>query len=172
MKKIDLKRVLALAVILAFIVPVTMNAQGKPDFSGSWTLNAEKSTQPQGGQGGGGGMRAGGMGSNMTVKQDAASLSVERPGRNGGSPIVTKYTLDGKETVNESNFGSSKSTAKWSADGKALVITTTRTFERDGQSSTMTTNQEWTMNGTSLQVKSTFQSPNGERVTTMVYDKK
>jgi hypothetical protein len=174
MKKI--MKLVAVAVMLAFIVPVAVKAQGKTDFSGNWAINAEKSTQPQGGQGGqGGGARMGGGMATMTVKQDASALTIEstRANRDGGTtPVTTKYTLDGKETTTTSNFGDVKSTATWAPDGKSLKVVTKRTFERDGQSTTMTTTEEWTMAGNNLQVKRTAATPNGERVTTIVYDKK
>jgi dipeptidyl aminopeptidase/acylaminoacyl peptidase len=172
MKKI--MKLMAVAVMLALIIPVTANAQGKPNFAGNWTLNAEKSTQPQGGQGGGG-ARMGGGAANMTVTQDATTLTIEstRANRDGGTaPVTTKYTLDGKETTSTSNFGDSKSTATWAPDGKTLKVIIKRTFERDGQSTTMTTTEEWTMAGNNLQVKRTATTPNGDRVTTSVYDKK
>jgi hypothetical protein len=175
MKKI--MKLMSVAVMLALIIPVTANAQAKPNFSGTWALNAEKSTQPPAGQGGqgGGGARMGGGAANMTVKQDATTLSYEstRANRDGGSTAVTtKYTLDGKESTNSSNFGDTKSTATWAADGKTLKIVTKRTMERDGQSTTTTTTEEWTLAGNNLQVKRTSASPNGDRVTTSVYDKK
>jgi hypothetical protein len=169
MKK--MMKLTALAVMLALIIPVTASAQGKPNFSGTWALNAEKSTQPQGGQGGGARMMGGAA--NMTVKQDASTLTIEstRANRDGGTiPMTTKYTLDGKEATNTTNFGESKSTATW--DGNTLKVVTKRTFERDGQSTTMTTTEEWTMAGSNLQVKRTATTPNGDRVTTSVYDKK
>ena len=58
------------------VVPAVVNAQtGKANFSGDWTLNAEKSTQPQGGQGGGA-MRMGG--GNFVATQEANLLTVVR----------------------------------------------------------------------------------------------
>ena len=109
-----------MTIILVLIAPVITNAQaGKANFSGDWTLNAEKSTVPQGGQGGG--MRMGG--GNFVATQDANLLTVVRT-RTGqdGTPTTTttKYTLDGKESINASPRGDSKSVATWSADGKSL----------------------------------------------------
>jgi len=44
-------RLVSLTLMLVLIAPVMINAQaGKTNFAGDWTLNAEKSTQPQGGQ--------------------------------------------------------------------------------------------------------------------------
>ena len=99
--------------------------------------------QPQG-QGQGGGMRGGFGGGNIVVKQEANLLSVEqtRQGQDGQSVTTTsKYTLDGKESVNTTGRGDSKSTATWAPDGKSLTIVTTRSFERDGQTTEMKTTE-------------------------------
>lgn len=173
-KSSGIMKVLALTVMLAFISPVMTNAQaGKTNFSGTWALNAEKSTMPQAGGngGGGGGMR---MGGNMTVKQEGNNLSVSRtfPGRDGGEATTrtTEYTLDGKEKVNTTQRGESKSTANWSPDGKSLTVKTTSDFNGN----TFTSTAVWTMtDANTLSVKTTSPGRDGgERTTTMVYDKK
>ena len=174
MKK-NILKLLSLAIMLVFVAPV-MNAQaGKANFSGTWTLNAEKSTMGQGGGGGQGGQRMGG--GNMVAKQEGNVLTIDRtrPGRDGGDPVTTttKYTLDGKESVNAAQRGDSKSVATWSSDGKTLTVVTNRTFDMNGESRTMKTTEEWTLtSANTLSVKSTSATQNGDRVTTMVYDKK
>ena len=176
--------------IALFFACVSLTAQ--VNFSGTWNLNAEKS-QLGGGPGGGGpgggapgGGAPGGGGGRMgggprVITQAGNNLSVETTmrGFDGGEPtkMVTKYTLDGKPTENTrtSPMGdmTSKSTATWSADGKTLNITTTRTFDRNGETTTMTTKDEWSLtDANTLSIKSTRTSPNGDRVTTAVYDKK
>ena len=71
----NLMKLLSLVIALMLIAPVMTNAQsGKANFAGTWALNAEKSTMPQGGGGGqGGGQRMGG--GNFTVTQDANTLT-------------------------------------------------------------------------------------------------
>jgi hypothetical protein len=158
-----LMQLLALTIVLAFIAPVNTQAQ-KANFAGSWTMNADKSTLPQGGGGGGRGMFGGGS---FTVAQDANTLTQTREGQNG--TFVTKYTLDGKESVNTFGQGESKSTAKWSADGKSLTIVTTMNFNGND----FTTTAVWTMvDAKTLSITSTRMGQNGEVKTTMVYDKK
>jgi hypothetical protein len=175
---------LSAMIITAFLlVPFTVNGQSKANFAGTWALNAEKSNMGQGqapqgqapqGQGQGQGQRmGGGMGGNFVAKQEANLLTVERTrqGQDGQSVTTsTKYTLDGKETVNSTQRGESKSTATWSADGKSLKIATTSSFG----DMTMTTTEEWTLTSpTLLSIKSTRRGQDGtDRVTTMVYDKK
>lgn len=165
-------RLISLTIMLALISPVMTNAQaGKTNFAGTWALNAEKSTQPQGG---GAGQRMGG--GNFVTKQEANLLTVDRT-RTGqdGQPTTTtmKYTMDGKECVNTSPRGDSKSVATWSADGKTLAIATSRTMDRNGESVTMKTTEAWTLtDAKTLSVITTRQGQNGEVKTTNIYDKK
>jgi len=169
-----LMKVISMAIMIAFIAPAITNAQaGKVNFAGNWVQNAEKSTQPpQGGQGGG--MRMGG--GNIVVKHEANLLTVERT-RTGqdGQPTTTtmKYTLDGKESINTNQRGESKSTAVWAADGKSLTITTTSSFDRNGEVTTMTSKAVWSLDGAALKVVNSSTGPDGtERVMTSVYDNK
>jgi hypothetical protein len=161
--------------MLAILVPSVMNAQaGKTNFSGTWALNAEKSSFGDGGFGGGqGGQR---MGGDMVATQESNLLSVERtrPGRDGAAVKTTmKYTLDGKESVNPSQRGDSKSVATWSPDGTKLTIATTRSFDMNGETMTMKSTEEWGLtDAKTLAVKTTSSTPNGDMTSTMVYDKK
>ncbi len=169
-----LMRLISLTIMLAFMAPVITNGQaGKTSFAGTWTLNAEKSTQPpEGGQGGG--QRMGG--GNFVATQEANLLTVvrTRTGQDGQAMTITsKYTLDGKESINTTPRGESKSVATWSADGKALTIVTSRTMDMNGTSTTMTSTDMWTLtNASTLTVNSTSTTANGERKSTMIYDKK
>ncbi len=164
-------------IILVFtIMPFSLNGQaGKVNFSGTWELNADKSTfaqgpggqAPQGQRPGGGGFAGG----NFVVKQEANQLTVERT--RGDQAFTSKYSLDGRESINSAGRGESKSAASWSADGKILKIVTTRSFSRGGQDTEMKTTEEWALTGTNvLTIVSTSSTPGGERKTTMVYDKK
>ena len=165
-------RLLSLTIVLALVIPVISNAQaGRANFAGTWTLNAEKSTLPQGG---GGGQRMGG--GNFVATQEANLLAVERTrtGQDGQTTtMMMKYTLDGKESVNTNPRGESKSVANWSADGKSLTIETSRTMDMNGETRTMKSTEVWTLtDAKTLTVVSTRQGPDGEVKTTMVYDKK
>jgi Tol biopolymer transport system component len=168
-------RLVSITLMLAFIAPAMTNAQaGKTNFAGDWTLNAEKSTQPQGNQGGGGGMRMGG--GNFIATQEANLLTVvrTRTGQDGQPTTITmKYTLDGKESVNTSPRGDSKSITKWSADGKSLTIETSRTMDMNGESRTMKSTEVWVLtDAKTLAVTITRQGPDGEIKSNMVYEKK
>jgi hypothetical protein len=159
----NLMQLLSLIVVLALVAPVMIHAQaGKANFSGTWALNTEGSTLPKGG----GGQRMGG--SNFTVIQEANLLTRTRTSQDG-TTRVTKYTLDGKESVNTFGGGESKSTAKWSDDGKTLTIFTKLTFDGNERSST----EVWSLkDAKTLSIISTRQGQDGEVKTTMIYDKK
>lgn len=161
--------ILSVAAMLAVVLPATTYAQGKTNFAGTWVRNAEKSDQPQGGGQGGGGGFGGGP---MTVKQEANLITVEtsRTGQDGQTTTSTmKYTLDGKESINASPRGESKSVVTWSADGKSLNITTTRNFNGND----FTTKAVWTMDGANLVVTTSMPTQDGStRTTKVVYDKK
>jgi dipeptidyl aminopeptidase/acylaminoacyl peptidase len=165
-------KALSLTVILALTIPALSNAQtGKTNFSGKWTVNNDKSKLPEGP---GGSMRMGG--GEMVVTQSGNNLTVERTrtGRNGQEMTTTdKYSLDGKETVNTTQRGESKSVAKWSDDGKSITITTNMTFNMNGQSREIKSTEVWTLvNSSTLSIKSTRNGRNGDITMTLVYDKK
>ena len=159
----DLMRLFSLTVTLAIIAPVLMQAQaGKVNFAGTWALNAEKSTQPQSG----GNQRMGG--GNLTVAQETNLLTRTRTGQDGTARVI-KYTLDGKECINTTGRGESKSTAKWTGDGKTLTIVSRMNFDGNER----TTTETWSLTDEkTLSVAITRQDQNGEVKSTMVYDKK
>jgi hypothetical protein len=151
-------------------------AQGKANFAGTWTVDAEKTAAanpapPAGGgggggrAGGGGGGRGGGQAGPMTVKQDGTTLTVERQGQNG--PMTTTYKLDGsKQTV---TMGQGEATVVAKPEGATIVIETTQ--DRGG--TMVTTKQVWSMEGEYLVVASTQPGrQGGEPTTRKTYYKK
>jgi len=137
------------------------------NFSGDWKLNEGKSDLGQNGA------RFTATAIKVEQKGDAITVSRTRPGFNGGDPTTTTltYTFDGKETES-TGFGNSKmkSTAKWT-DDQTMVINTTTTFERDGQTSEFKSTETWTLKDGSLSVNSVLSSPRGESTVKAVYDK-
>jgi hypothetical protein len=166
-----MRRVTALVGAAAVVLwAAAVLAQAKPNFAGTWTVDAEKTAAanpaPAGGGGGGGrGGGRGGMQGPMTVKQDATTLSTERQGQNG--PMTTTYTLDGKPQTVTQGQGEATVTAK--IDGATIVIETTR----DMGNGPSTTKQVWSMEGEWLVIAQT--SPGrqgGEPTTRKTYYKK
>jgi hypothetical protein len=163
---------IALTLMLALLTPVIASAQaGKADFTGKWSLNQEKSKLGEN-QG-----MARMLGGDVVVSQEANLLTAERTRTNQNGETMTttmKYTLDGKESVNTSQRGDSKSVATWSADNKSLSIATSRTFEMNGEKMTMNSTEVWSRtDAATLTVNSTRQGRDGEEIkVTLVYDKK
>lgn len=163
------QKALILTLMLSIIMPAIIIAQAsKANFSGSWALNEGKSSLGDG--------RRMGTTSSMTVTQEENKLSVAgtTSNRDGGSMTNTlTYTLDGKESVNSSQRGESKSVAVWSSDGKSLTITTNRRINMNGESRDMKSVEVWSLNDSqTLSVKSTTTMQGGDRTVTMIYDKK
>lgn len=178
MKKRDSNYTIVAAIFSAalLLMPYGLHGQGsKANFTGSWAYNAEKSDAGQGQQPGAPG-RGGFGGGDFTAKQEGNLLTVERV-RNApdgtSSTITSKYTLDGKESVNTSRMGDSKSVATWSADGKQLTIKTARTINMGGETRTVNSTEVWSLSDPkTLSIESTMSSPQGERKTKSVYNKK
>jgi hypothetical protein len=159
-----LMKSVSLAVLMAVAAPVFLLAQkGKVNFAGTWTLNEQKSTMPQGG---GNYQRMGG--GSIVIAQEANLLTRTRTAQDG-TTRVSKYTLDGKESVNMTGRGESKSTAKWSDDGKTLTIVSK--FNVDGNERTST--EVWALvDAKTLSIAVTRPGQDGEVKSTMIYDKK
>jgi hypothetical protein len=128
----------AVVCAIALAMPGLASAQAKPDFSGKWIQDMEKSDQPQGGGGGRG--PAGPQ--QVTITQTATEITLERT--MGQNTVKTVYKLDGSESVNAMGRGGDvKSKTTW--DGSKLVtkyqqtrgentvdVTETRSLEADG----------------------------------------
>ncbi len=159
-----------------FLMAFSLNIEAqKPNFSGTWSFNQQKSELGQ--PSGQGGQRPFGMGGTLTIKQAGNTLTVQRETSRQGETrtFSSNYTLDGKESANTSGRGSSKSTAVWSSDNKSLTITTISTFEFDNQRRESKSVEVWTLadGGKSLVINTTrSMQQGGERKTKLVYDKK
>ena len=157
----------ALLCGLLLVPAFAFAGKAKTDFSGAWKLNEDKTEMGEG---------RFGPAPKVVVKQEGNNLEVTRTrmGRDGQEMTNTaKLTLDGKEVTEEGENRSSKSTAKWSDDGKKLMIHTTSSFTRDDQTFERKTEEVWEMSdgGKTLTIQSTTSSSRGERKTVAVYDK-
>jgi hypothetical protein len=123
------KRVMRLTSIWFLAASVT--AQTPPDFSGRWILAPDPPSTAQ--RGGAPGTMGTGWGADITVTQDAATLTIEyaRFARSDMQPPTRLvYWLNGSESRNSINMGRGPqeqvSKAAW--DGSKLVITTVHAF--------------------------------------------
>ena len=158
-------RFLSTAALLAAFATAPALAQAKPDFSGSWKLNVEKS-DPMGGGGGGGMMRD----AITTITQTATELTLVT--KFGENSRTATYKLDGTESVNPGmRGGETKSKVKF--DGATLVLEHTRNMSGPNGDMQVTSKEVRSLSadGKSMTVVTTSQGPNGEMTRKMVYDK-
>lgn len=164
---------LALAALVA--VPALSVAQAKPDLSGSWTLNNDKSdpAPARGGGGGGGGRggggRGGGVAAQMTIKQTPTQLTIDRTMGQGTQTAV--YKLDGTESANTVGAGEAKSKAAW--QGPKLAITTSQMMPGRGGGDPIAVEikEVYGVEGGALTIERTQTTPMGTNTRKLVYDK-
>jgi len=170
------KLLAAAAVGLIMVLPSVTLAQGKTDFSGTWTFDEAKSDQPpagRGGGGGGGGGRGGGRlggapATAITIKQTAAELSIDRTTAQGNQTAV--YKLDGSESKNTIGAGPAASKATW--DGAKLVIATTQAVQgRGGNEVTVESKEIYSRDGNTLTIEGTRTTPFGTQNRKLIYTK-
>jgi hypothetical protein len=157
----------ALSLVMA---ATTSHAQGKPDFSGSWTMVVDpNAAPPAGGRGGRGGGR-GGMGAAATIAQDASTMTITRTTQAG--EVKTVYNLDGSDSKNMVAMGGNQmeqvSKAVW--EGSKLVVTTTSDFGGN----TFTTTQKFSLDASgnlTLEVTSPGRGGGEPTTTTLTYKK-
>ena len=136
--------VMGLVVIL--ILATAAATQESPDFSGAWSVSTQAAGRGRGGAAAAGTMGSG-WGPDITIRQDASSLTVERVffARGDLQPAMEfRYSLEGFETTNTilmgRGFQEQVSTAAW--DGETLVITTVQMISDEETGGTLTSQVE------------------------------
>jgi hypothetical protein len=149
-----MKKLVLFVMVMALVGAGFAYAQAKPDFSGSWALDAAKSDQ------GGGGGRGMGTGP-MTIKHTATDFSITRTTPNG--EMTTAYKLDGAEHEITMGQGTAKATAK--LDGAKVVIKQVR----ETPNGAMETTSTYSLSADGKELTMVSASARGERK--MVYTK-
>jgi hypothetical protein len=152
----------AVLLAVALAVPSLASAQAKPDFSGKWSQDMEKSDPAMGGGGGRGPQGP----QNLTITQTAADITFERETPNGVQKTV--YKLDGSESVNAGGRGGEvKSKSAW--EGGKLVTKYSRTMGETTVEVTETRSLE--ADGTLVLVTAMKGGPNGDTSRKIVFKK-
>ncbi len=158
-----MRRGIALAVLAALVIPFPVAGQAKPDFSGTWTLDAARSETPpaRGGRGGGGGGGGRGAAGPVTIKQGAAEITIG----------MLTYKLDGSESVNQvqGRGGMQEVKSRAKLDGANLVIESTRDFG----GASITTKEVRTLDagGKEMTVQTTLSTPQGDQSFKQIFTK-
>src|SRR5947209_987506 len=149
-----MNRSFPLVAVVGVVLLHSAHAQNKPDFTGTWKLDAAKSDPLPAGRGAGRGA------DNLTIKQVGDDMLIVREGRQG--PQMMTYKLDGSESTNiiarRGGETQTKSKAKW--DGSNLVIETTRPLA--GTPITTKEVRKLDDTGREMEVETVVQTPQGE----------
>jgi|SRR5579871_730385 len=105
---------MALGVMAAVLLVAGVSAQKSHNFTGMWTVDADKSG-PAPAAGG----RGGGAASDFEIRMDDKTMNVITT--RGGNSTTNSYKLDGTDSKNTSRGGEEVTVAKW--DGDKLVLT-------------------------------------------------
>jgi len=143
-----------------FVIAAAANmavAADKPDFSGTWKMDADKSVfgpipPPTA------------MTRKIDHKDPTIAVDEARSGAQGDMNMTMKYSTDGKETTNSLMGNDVKSKAAW--DGKVLVISSAANF--GGADVKLT--DKWTLSddGKTLTDVETISAPQGDFEMTFV----
>jgi hypothetical protein len=146
-----------LAVALA--VPSMAMAQAKPNFSGKWVQDMDKSDPMGGGRGPAGPQT-------LTYTQTATELTIERETPNGA--MKTVYKLDGSDSTNAMGRGGDV-VSKTTWDGSKLVTKYSRQMQNGTIEVTETRSLE--ADGTLVVVTAMKGGPNGDTTRKTVFKK-
>ena len=132
-----MRRDFIVGALLISAATLGSSAQSKSDFSGKWVIDGD---------------RVGGFGNEITVTQNAKTLTVTRT--QGSQTVRTVYSLDGSESKNtvQGRGGASEQVSKAVWDGARLIVTTQfkagpvtvqvkRVFAMEGRNLTIETTQ-------------------------------
>jgi hypothetical protein len=148
-----MKRVIASATAVVLLAGIAAAQPGRPDFSGEWEMDVDRTRAAnQARRGGGATMGAGAMGAStaartggppsvnaVRITQTTTTLTIERVA--GQVWPKTVYRLDGAESTNVNGSSTQKLRSRW--DGPRLVTEgTSETKFSDGSGSMSSTVKE------------------------------
>lgn len=162
-------RITGIVVAVVFSLGLVALAQ-KPDFSGAWALDRDRSI----------GLPPG-MDQAMTVAQsgDRIELETKLITAQGERVLKDAYTLDGKEAEftpqgPQGPTGKGKRTAKWLPRGNGIVVNEETTVETPKGPVTSQLTRKWILSpdGTTLTIDMHHDTPNGQFETKRIFIRK
>ncbi len=153
-------RLSGLLLVLLLVAPAAMALH--PDFSGKWKLNTAKSKL---------GDQFSMAPREMVIVCQENEMSVVRHSefQEQTVTISDRYTLDGKESINEGWMGSEKkSVAVWAADGQTLSVATKIPF---GESDELSVAEVYSIESGCLKIQAKAVSGWGTTEEIYIFDK-
>ena len=154
------RKFLAIGALIAFTAGCSQAWAAKPDFSGTWKLDASKNEF--------GPMPVPDKWERTITHQDPSlKYKTVQAGPQGEMTTETSYTTDGKESMNKFRGQDVKGVAKW--DGDVLTIQS----KREIQGMEVSINERWTLSpdGKVLTIANAISTPQGDFETKIVADK-
>jgi hypothetical protein len=151
---------MTLSTLLVIATACTIAAADKPDFSGNWKIDLDKSSF---------GMMPPptSMTSKITHKDPELVVENTQDGAQGVQTNTAKYSTDGKETTNSMMGTDVKSKAVW--DGKNLVVNSS--LDAGGAQVKLVTKYSLSDDGKTLTSALNISAPQGDFEMTMVFVK-
>jgi hypothetical protein len=149
-------------ITISALLLLTIIVSAQTDFSGKWKINKEKSTLNS---------EFSMAPSEVTVIQKGNDLNVERLSNFQGQSmtIKEKFTLDGKECINDGMMDTKKkSVAKFSDDKKVLTIESKIPMQDGGE---IAIKEVYSIAGDNLVIESSSNSSWGEMKEKWAFDK-
>jgi len=166
-----MRRISMTLIVVAVVFSLGLTALAdKPDFSGSWALDRNRSI----------GLPPG-MDQAMTVAQSGDKIELETKLITAQGERVVKdvYILDGKEAEftpqgPQGPTGKGKRTAKWLPRGNGIVVNEETTVETPKGPVTSQLTRKWILSpdGTTLTIDMYHDTPNGQFETKRIFIKK
>ena len=156
-----MKRAAVFIILITLAFSGSVLALGKPDFSGTWTLDMAKSDMGHGRPSAPSAAKV-----TIVIKQTPAVLATTRNVGKGPQTAIEK--LDGSESINKSPSGQdSRSASRWV--GSTLV---TKSVMSTGQGTVETTFvRSLSADGKVMTIDTTMKTRNGETKKKLIYNK-
>lgn len=155
---------ITLVVTLGLATPPGAFAQARPDLSGTWLLNYEKSSR---------GITGNSpdvvFPSQLIITQSSTELAVKRTSVRQ-APFSAVYKLDGSRVNVEAPAGITE-TAEANFDGATLVIASRRSFPSPAGEIVTEFREIWSVSGNVLTIKKTVTQAGEAQTESAAYDK-
>ncbi|SRR5258706_8830452 len=150
----------SLLTLVALLFPLTAADDARPNFSGEWKMNAEKSSFGQ--------LPAPlAYHRHIDHKDPIIRMVARQSTQMGEQTVVSTMRTDGVQTTNPSRTGDTKTIGRW--QGRDLELTTTKQVE-GGEA---VTRETWSLSaeGRALTSNTSLRTPRGEFEVRVVFEK-